>query len=375
MAADVDIEALGLLDGLEGEARQERAELITWLLDHGFDLDHIRASVAAPLMLPAHRVLGDEGEYVSAREICESTGIELELLQRLQRAIGLPRIDDPDAAVLLRADGEAAARAKFFMDLGIDADDTVAVMRILMEGLGHAAAMMREAALKTLLRPGATEIELAQATEEMARRAMPMMGPMMEDLLRLELRHSVETEAVNAAERAAGKLPGARQVTVCFADLAGFTRLGEAIPPEDLERVATRLAELAHDVAVTPVRFVKSIGDAVMLVSFDPVPLLEAVLDLVDAAAASDLPRLRIGVASGCAVSRAGDWFGRPVNVASRVTAAARPGTVLVAESARDEVANAAGFEWSSAGARRLKGVKDDVKLFRVTRVREPGLR
>ena len=42
-------------------------------------------------------------------------------------------------------------------------------MRVLMEGLSHAAAMMREAALKTLLRPGATEIELAQATEEMAR--------------------------------------------------------------------------------------------------------------------------------------------------------------------------------------------------------------
>ena len=368
MAANVDIEALGLLDGLEGEARQERAVLIRWLLDRGFDLDHIRGSVAAPVMLPANRVLGDDGEYVSAREICKSTGIELELLQRLQRAIGLPRIEDPDAAVLLRADAEAAARAKFFLDVGIDPQDAVAVMRVLMEGLSHAAAMMREAALKSLLRPGATEIELAQATEEMARRALPMMAPMMDDLLRLELRHSVETEAVNAAERAAGKLPGGRQVTVCFADLAGFTRLGEAIPPEDLERVASRLAELAHDVAASPVRFVKSIGDAVMLVSFDPVPLLEAVLDLVDDAAANDLPRLRIGVASGCAVSRAGDWFGRPVNVASRVTAAARPGAVLVAESARDAVANAVGFDWSSAGARRLKGVKDEVKLFRVTR-------
>ena len=141
---------------------QERAELIAWLLDRGFNLDHIRASVAAPLMLPAYRVLGDDGDLVSAREICESTGVELELLQRLQRAIGLPRIDDPDAAVLLRADGEAAARAKFFLDLGIDPDDAVAVMRVLVESLGHAAAMMREAALKTLLRPGATEIELAE---------------------------------------------------------------------------------------------------------------------------------------------------------------------------------------------------------------------
>ena len=237
-------------------------------------------------------MLGDDGDFVSAREICESTGIDLELLQRIQRAIGLPRIEDPDAAVLLRADGQAAARAKVFLDLGIDPEDTVAVMRVVMESLGHAAAMMREAALKTMLKPGATEIELAEASEALALRAAPMIGPMMEDLLRLELRHSFETEAVTAAERAAGKLPGSRQVTVCFADLAGFTRLGEALPAEDLERVANRLAELAHDVSAAPVRFVKSIGDAVMLVCVDPLPLVGAVLDLADAAAANDLPRL-----------------------------------------------------------------------------------
>ena len=149
--------------------------------------------------------------------------------------------------------------------------------------------VMREAALKSILKPGATEIEVAEAIEALALRAAPSFGPMMEDLLRLELRHTFETEAVTAAERAAGLLPGARQMTVCFADLAGFTRLGEALPPEDLERVANRLAELAHDVSPAPVRFVKSIGDAVMFVCSDPLPLVAAVLDLVDAAAANDL--------------------------------------------------------------------------------------
>ena len=39
VAADIDLEALGLLDGLEGEARTERAELIAWLLDRGFSID------------------------------------------------------------------------------------------------------------------------------------------------------------------------------------------------------------------------------------------------------------------------------------------------------------------------------------------------
>ena len=51
MASD-DFEALGLLDGLEGDARQERIDLIAWLLDRGFDIDHIRGSVGAPLNLP-----------------------------------------------------------------------------------------------------------------------------------------------------------------------------------------------------------------------------------------------------------------------------------------------------------------------------------
>ena len=112
MAADADFEALGLLDGLEGDARRERVDLINWLLDRNFSLDHIRGSLGAPLNLPASRVIGDNGEYVSAREVCHSTGIDLEYLQRIHRAVGLPRFDDPDAPTLLRADSEAAAEAE-----------------------------------------------------------------------------------------------------------------------------------------------------------------------------------------------------------------------------------------------------------------------
>jgi adenylate cyclase len=55
MAADVDIEALGLLDGLGDDARRERAELIAWLLDRGFKLEHIRASVYPASKIPTRR--------------------------------------------------------------------------------------------------------------------------------------------------------------------------------------------------------------------------------------------------------------------------------------------------------------------------------
>ncbi|MDT7765978.1 MAG: adenylate cyclase [Mycobacterium sp.] len=203
----------------------------------------------------------------------------------------------------------------------------------------------------------------------------PLLGPLCEDVLRVQLRHTLETEAVSVAERAAGTLPGARNVAVAFADLVGFTRLGEAVPPEELENLASRLSDLTYDVVSPPVRFIKTIGDAVMLVSTDPVALLRTALELLAAAEKyekyDDFPQLRIGLASGCAVSRAGDWFGSPVNVASRVTGVARPGTVLVSESVREAVGSADGFSWSFAGGRHLKGVKGEVKVFRARRADE----
>ena len=156
---------------------------------------------------------------------------------------------------------------------------------------------------------------------------------------------------------------------VAFADLGGFTRLGEAVPPEELENLASTLANLAHEVIAPPVRFIKTIGDAVMFVSTDPAALLSAALELLVAAEKNEtFPQLRIGLAAGSAVSRAGDSFGSPVNVASGVTGSARPGSVLVAESARDLIGDAGGYSWSFAGARHLKGVKSEVKLFRARR-------
>ena len=369
MAEDFDLEASGLLDGLEGKERDERAELIPWLLERGVSVEQIRAGFM-PALLASRRLLGDDGVYVSARETSEKTGIDLDLLERLQRAMGLPRVDDPEAAVYLRADAEAAAYAKKSLDLGIEPDQVVQITRTLAEGLSRAAEVMRYAALATILDPSASELQIAKNSEALVREIAPILGPMIQEMLRLQLRHLMETEAVTASERAEGqRLPGARLVTIAFADLVGFTRLGEVVSPEDLERLSNRLAEMAREVAVPPVRFIKTIGDEVMLVSPEPVALLEAVLDLVDATEGDDdFPRLRAGIATGMAVSRAGDWFGSPVNLASRVTSAARPGSILVSEQTYEAIADDERFTWSFAGARHLKGIKSDVKLFRARR-------
>jgi adenylate cyclase len=365
VTADVGSEAL--LDGLVGDARRDRAELIAWLLNRGFTPDQIAASLA-PMMLPANRMMGDEGVYVSTREMSRRSGIELELLQQLMRAAGLPRIEDPDVAVVPLVDGQAVAHAKYLLDIGLDSTEAVAVVKVLTEGFGRFTAMMREPAFRLLVKPGASEIDIAAAAEALAQAAIPHAGPMLENLLRVQYRRMFEAEAIGVAERAAGSLPGARQIAVAFADLVGFTNLGEILAPDRLERLARKLAELAQDVAVSRVRFVKTIGDAVMLVSADATRLIEVILELIDVAAAEALPRLRAGAAAGLAVHRAGDWFGSPVNVASRVTSLARPGTVLVTDSARQSTGATADLIWVPAGAHRLRGVPGQVALFTVRR-------
>lgn len=365
--ADPEIE--DLLDGLQGDLRAQRAELIEWLMGQGITAEEIRGNVS-PMLLASRRLIGDDGTYVSAREISETSGVDLEQLQRLLRAVGLPWMEDPDAPAQMRADAGIAVHARRFIEAGIDAEQALQTARVLAEGLAHTAEFMRFTVLSAIGEPGITELQVAQRSRELVARIAPMLGSFVEDMLMMQLRHQLDIDVITAGERAAGDpLPGARQISVAFADLVGFTRLGEMVPPEELVQLAERLTVLGHDIAVPPVRFIKTIGDAVMFVCPEPEPLVDAVLRLVEAAQADDsLPRLRAGIATGEAVSRVGDWFGSPVNTASRITGVARPGTVLVAEPVRAALTDSEAFRWSFAGGRHLKGIKGEVNLFRVRR-------
>jgi adenylate cyclase len=125
---------------------------------------------------------------------------------------------------------------------------------------------------------------------------------------------------------------------------------------------------MANAVAQPPVRLVKMIGDAAMLVSADAAANLEAATRLIEAAEAEgeEFPYLRAGLAHGQTLPRSGDYYGRPVNLASRITGVARPGSVLVDSATKDCVDGQ--FRYSFAGERRLKGIDARVKLFRARR-------
>lgn len=360
-----DIEAAGLLDGLVGQARDEREELIAWLADHGFGLDEIRNSLS-PIMLASNRIIGDDGTFVSATQVAEESGLPLELIRRLHRAAGLGSGGDPDETWHSRADAESILPAAALVGFGFDVEEVALLVRLLVDGLTRVAVTMRSAALQVLIRPGATELQLAVALEQLSHQVEPLLDPMINRLARLALRHTFETEAVNAAERATGQLPGARPVSVAFADVVGFTQMGEAVSPQDLVRVAGRLANLTRSLVRGPVQFVKTIGDAVMLVSPDAEALAGTVLDLLEAAEFHQMPQLRAGIASGQAVSRAGDWYGSPVNLASRVTGVAPPGAALITDATRRAIGDAAHIAISFEQTTQVRGIRNKVDLFRI---------
>ena len=361
----IDFEAEGLLDGLEGQQRAERLALLRQLAAEGVPLAELRRTTEAGtvMFLPADRVIVGEERYTAA-EIAARTGIEEDMLNALSRAMGLPTAQ-PDDPVYTELELAAAERLTIARSLGIPDEDTLALMRVLGRSLSQIAESLRAMPLKLVIEPGLSEAELAQRYAAAVQQMYPLVDPMISSVLTLHLRHATQTEVINALERSGGELPGSREVTIAFADLVGFTRLGEEVPPDELGRLAARLEALASEVAEPPVRLVKTIGDAAMLAAREPEPLLGATLRLIEAADAEgeDFPQLRAGAAIGLALPRAGDWFGRPVNLASRITSVARPGSLLADRELHKRAESA--YRWSYAGDRRLKGINGRVALFR----------
>ena len=146
---------------------------------------------------------------------------------------------------------------------------------------------------------------------------------------------------------------------VGFADLVSFTRLVRRLSERELARMVQRFEALASDVVTAHGgRVIKTVGDEVLFVAMGAAPAAAIALDLVQAMAEDDvLPDLRVGMASGQVVSRLGDVFGTTVNRASRLTAIARPRSVLVDDALAASLASISGFEMSPLRRRTLRGI------------------
>jgi adenylate cyclase len=352
------------LQGLSPAAREERRGLLQRLIDQGFTDDEITRAIDDDrlVLLGIERVFG---AVLSAEDVQTRTGVPAARLTRARRLLGLPE-PAPGERVFTEQDVAAAQAISLFSDAGIEQEAIDETTAVLGEGMARLAATIDGQFLRTFLRAGESEEEAAERLALIAQELTPAFGPVLMAAFTAQLRASVARGVLGREELSSGR-PAAEQVlAVCFVDMVGFTRLGVELEVLELGAIARQLARLAATVASPPARLIKTIGDAAMFVSPDPATLVEVALDLLDGAAAEDLPVLRAGIAYGPAVERAGDFYGNTVNLASRVTGIARPASVLCTAEVHDACPGA--FDWSFTGRHRLKGVSRPAALHRARR-------
>jgi adenylate cyclase len=363
----MDFEAEGLLEGAGDErAREARRELLQTLEEAGCTLEQLRQATEQGrlALLPVELVLAGEGPRRRQRELAEEIGVDLDFLTDARRALGLPAID-PDEPVITEVEVELSRSAATLIEAGIDREGFLELTRTMSQAMAAVAGSLTSTLGASLLRPGDTERDVGLRYADALRELGPLAGPALTQMLNLRLREQIRQAVVGQAELQSGRLPGAQQMVVGFVDIVGFTKMGEQVEPEELGAVVSGFETLVEDATRPPVRLVKTIGDAAMLVAADAPSVLDTVLSLVEGSREEDdRPLLRGGIASGEALPRAGDWYGRPVNLASRLTSFARRGSVVASKEVHEAAPD--GYDWSAAGSRKLKGVRGEVEVYRV---------
>ena len=373
MSEKIDFEAEGLLEGLEDDERASRLALLERLASDGCDLDELRSAVTDGrlALLPLERMLSGRPRYTTI-EVAERSGIPLEELERQWRSLGLA-VPERDEVVMSADDLAAADRIREVLDAGLDSDQLAELSRTIAVAMSQFAAASRQVVGQTFVGEGGTEGEVSDRVKQGAGGLVPTVGPTLDYVYRLHLREQLRHAAFDEVSDGGivASPPDAGALAVGFADLVDFTKLGEQLPPEELGRVTGRLEVIAREVSHGPVRLVKLIGDAVMFASADTDALLEAAHELLERIAEGEdedeLPLIRAGCAYGPVFTRGGDYYGRSVNLASRITETARPGSVLVTEEIRDHSASGA-FSFSRARRKHLRGVSGSVELYRCRR-------
>lgn len=374
--AEADYERAGLLEGLDADARRTRVTVLQSLASDGVDMEAMREAIAAGrlgLLLLERTLRPDDGH--SMNDVCRAAGLEPETVRVWFQALGRPIAADPADPIYTDEDADIARRILGYRDLGFSDADLLPVVRAVGRGVLNIADALAGLLGEALVSDGEPDPETALRYAEEARRVAETDSLHLVHLVSVALAERIRSHALALGETNAGRLRGAQEVTVCFADLVGFTGLGESIPAADLGEVAEQLSAAATDVVTWPVRLVKTIGDAIMLVSPDTPALVASTVALVRAWSAADdgRPALKVGIARGVGVPHAGDWFGPPVNLASRVTETARPGHVTVTEEVHAALVEAgpqaAPYRFRAAAPRKFKGIRGAQRLYRVVPV------
>jgi adenylate cyclase len=353
-------------DGSWSPAAVSHARIVARLRERGHALEDIRqASDDGRLAFGYVEELFDTGEEVySLDEASRETGLEPALIARVVAALGTV----PAHAERISAEDLRLLR---YVAKVLEAGFPLVALLQLVRVYGKAMARVADAEVRLfhlyvhepLMRSGATGLETADEMFELTRRLLPLSSPVMDHVHQRYLQHFVEQDVVGHMESDLddeGIDLGRMRVAIAFADLAGYTRLTEEAGELEAVDAVERFVQAVEDSLPDDARVIKTIGDEVMVVGSEPAALAEWAVDFQRLGAEPTLAR--IAVHYGNALYRDGDYYGRDVNIASRVAARAAGGEVLVTrpvvERARGEL------EFDRIAEVRLKGFTESTEVF-----------
>jgi adenylate cyclase len=266
------------------------------------------------------RLLGAGARY-TPMEVWAQADVPEELARNLWLAMGFPHVPDDEAVF---TDTDLAALQQADRLLAVGAFDP-GVLRQQTRIMSQAVSTIATAHAEALADSRERDVLLAEGSPDDPLR---ILTDLLGYLYRRHLLAAVE-RLVRTPERASALAPVG---VVGFADLTNFTATSAAATEQELTGLVDGFAGLAADaVAAAGGRVVKLIGDEVMFRVEDPVAAAEVALALVEVVdGPEDLPPVHAGLALGTLLSHHGDLFGSTVNLASRLSDVARPGSVLV---------------------------------------------
>ncbi|WP_345770411.1 adenylate/guanylate cyclase domain-containing protein [Blastococcus saxobsidens] len=287
------------------------------------------------------RLLLDGPRRYTRLQVAELAGMPPQRTQRLWRALGFPDAADDDP-VFTDADVRALGVVSQLIRSGfVDEDTESSIARAMGQALSRLADWQADMLADALTRTDAGGERRAASPEEAVAVASAMLPRMLEIQSYVWLRHL----AANADRLlSAGGSGDRRELAVGFADLVGYTsrsrgmggrELGAMV--EDFESTAAEVIARHHG------RVVKTVGDGVLFTAASATAAADIGLALPDAWAAPERPPLRVGAAYGTVLTRYGDVYSPVVNLASRLTSLARPGTLLVDRDLADRLRAAGG--------------------------------
>jgi adenylate cyclase len=308
------------------------------------------------------------------REFAEDRDVSLDLLRRVQEAMGFAAPDPdervaPDQVVF-------ADLLRIVLDLGASDEIALRLFRLYSDNIRRLALAEADLYLEEVERPwagaGSHESELMLRGADLGRR---MTEPVQQTIRAIyeRYRQHIWTEyGVQRAEMAlerAGVLERARLTpAICFVDMTGYTRLTEERGDEEAARLATSLAVLVDEISRTHGgRAIRWLGDGGLFYFEDVGAAFRAALEMSERAPASGLPPTHIGVQAGPVIFRDGDVYGRTVNVASRIADQAAAGEILTSQETVERVGGG-DLRFEPARTVDLQGVAEPVALYHVGR-------